>query len=453
MTATADAPVSGVSRSHPMYFGRAILGRKRWAKQCEMRRSVWEHRRTIVYSGHSVGKTFELGTLIVEWVLAHPGSRTIVTGPKFETVRLGVWAQVRQAFFGAAARLPGRMLEASWTISDGWDCIVSTADKPSNFQGLRGATVLLVIDEAQGMESFEYVTALLSLVTAEDSRVIACLNPLFNSGWTYDAATSPLWHAIRIDGLEHPNIVEGREVIPGAITQTWVDEMRADFGEDSPEWQSRVRGQFPEHSDSQVISIADLAKGAGIAIDEKPRGGLDVARFGGDRNVFGAFDARRRLVHVESWTGLDTMQTAGRVKNLAQRWGVQVRIDVCGLGVGVYDRLREEGVAVDAVDFGSAPKGDWRGAMSGNVQFKNRRAELHWVTRTLLRAGQVEIGEKFREVRSDLVAPRYSYDGAGKIVVEEKDKLRSRLGRSPDHGDMVHLAMSNGTVAPRVEQW
>ena len=66
----------------------------------------------------------------------------------------------------------------------------------------------------------------------------------------------------------------------------------------------------------------------------------------------------RKLIKVESRRGLDTMQSAGWLKQaIDQLKPVRVFIDVGGVGAGVYDRLVEMdyGNIVRAVNFGSSP--------------------------------------------------------------------------------------------------
>jgi len=40
-----------------------------------------------------------------------------------------------------------------------------------------------------------------------------------------------------------------------------------------------------------------------------------------------------------------------------------------------------------------------------------------------------------------LTAPTWSYTSTGEVIVESKDDLRKRLGRSPDIGDAVCLTL------------
>jgi hypothetical protein len=328
--------------------------------------------------------------------------------------------------------------------------VAKSVDKPEAMHGVHGPAVLIVVDEAEGV-SLDIWRALDSMMLSEGARMLVLFNPYASTGYCADASNRPdLWNIVRIDALDHPNVVSGENVIPGAISKQAVDEIRQRHGEDSIEWLVGVRGQFPKQGSSQLISMSDLEESVsgGMVVDEAPRAGLDVARFGGDKNVVVVFDARRRGIHRESWTGLDLMETTGRAIDISRRHNARLRIDVCGMGAGVVDRARELGVTVDAVDFGSSPKGDWHGTVANNTAFRNRRAELHWVTRTLIKNKAIAIPRSWSDVWSDLVAPTYSYDSSGRIVVEDKEHMRSRIGRSPDFGDAVHIAMSNGFRTP-----
>lgn len=42
----------------------------------------------------------------------------------------------------------------------------------------------------------------------------------------------------------------------------------------------------------------------------------------------------------------------------------------------------------------------------------------------------------------DLTALKFYHDGQGRILMEPKDKIRERLGRSPDSGDSLALTFS-----------
>ena len=86
--------------------------------------------------------------------------------------------------------------------------------------------------------------------------------------------------------------------------------------------------------------------------------GVDPAGMGPDRTSI-AWRRGRRILKVESRRHMDTMEVAGWVlKIIREDKPEKVNIDVGGLGVGVYDRLREQGVSrsvLNAVNFGGKP--------------------------------------------------------------------------------------------------
>jgi len=81
------------------------------------------------------------------------------------------------------------------------------------------------------------------------------------------------------------------------------------------------------------------------------------------------------------------------------------------------------------------------------LTFYNKRAEAWWRMREALDPGQ-EGGSPIclppdPILLGDLAAPRWSLKTRG-ILIEDKDEIRKRLGRSTDRGDAVVMAWSEG---------
>jgi hypothetical protein len=86
----------------------------------------------------------------------------------------------------------------------------------------------------------------------------------------------------------------------------------------------------------------------------------------------------------------------------------------------------------------------------GQLSFANKRAEAIWRFREALDPDQ-EGGSDIAlppdpELRADLCAPTWKLTARG-ILIESKDDLRKRLGRSPGKGDAVCMAWNEGTRA------
>lgn len=175
--------------------------------------------------------------------------------------------------------------------------------------------------------------------------------------------------------------------------------------------------------------------------------GVDPARGGGDKT--GVIDRRGRRsgeLICDLWDVDDTMIIAGKVAKLIRDYRpAAVNVDVGGLGAGVVDRLREMGYRqVNPVNFGSNPVGV---GPTGDELYENRRAEMWDAMRDWFAdpAG-VQIPDN-DGLHADVCAPAW---GAGQtrhksnneLVIEPKDKIRERLGNSPDLGDALALTFA-----------
>lgn len=468
MIATADLPdLLNEIDADPLFFGRDVLGRRMWRAQRRMRRALREHRRLNVQSANGVGKTYQAGAMIVEWALAHPYSRSIVTAPSFENAEAGIWQEVRRAFDASTIALPGKMLETEWKIEPGWDVAIINPKNPSSAQGRRGAgSVFVWIDEAQGVESVEYWTALDSLCQAEGSRMVALGNPLWPQGPFFANATNPAWHSIKISGFDHPNIggrprapgwhpndewaAAGRAVIPGSITRRWILDKWHEFGPDDPRYIARVLGDFPDSGERQLIPLKLLESCESIAtgIEEAPRAGLDCARNpgGGDKNAAVVLDTSRRVAHSEAWHSDDTMAVKDRFVHLCRRFGVphhRAFVDVVGIGAGIVDQSKRDGFPLQPVNYGAAATGQWRSILGREAIHANVKAELHDACRALLKAKALSVPRAHRSLWQELVEIRIDFDGAGRMKVEDKAKHRERTGKSPDSADALMVALTN----------
>ena len=179
--------------------------------------------------------------------------------------------------------------------------------------------------------------------------------------------------------------------------------------------------------------------------------GVDVARGGKDSLVvakrYGTwFDepAKTPGVSVE-----DGPAAAGLVYHALQdepHIGY-INIDVIGVGSSAYDSLKAmypgKVTPVNAAggsDYIAYSKGDDPQPL---FEMRNKRAEYHWRMREAL---DPENGLDLalppgNEIVADLCAARYRVMAGGVIQIEEKDKIKERIGRSPDVGEALMLAL------------
>lgn len=276
------------------------------------------------------------------------------------------------------------------------------------------------------------------------------------------------WNVIQASALDHPNVVEDREVIPGGPSVAWIEDVRDEYGEGSPYYVARVLGQFPESATDALIRRSWLEQAVSPERHEALKAdledehmvlGVDPARRGPDATVVAP--RQGRVVHeLISWRDHDTAETAERVERIVARFigeenlGVaSVWTDMIGLGSGVHDRLKE-----------LLPKHEWseivttyrnrfrtrspsaKGFNSSRAshlsdRFRNLRAQGYWHLRDRLEAGEIALPDDPALIE-ELWAQRVEFTADGKIQIQAKDDLKSRIGRSPDRADAVMMSFA-----------
>lgn len=145
--------------------------------------------------------------------------------------------------------------------------------------------------------------------------------------------------------------------------------------------------------------------------------------------------------------GGDLMYVASQVARMIDRIRPDaVNMDVGGIGAGVFDRLMEMGYGywLNAVNFGSSPIG--RGP-TGDEMYLNRRAEMYDLMRDWFETeGGVQVPDD-DGLHADLTAAVWGpgacrHNTSNELIIEEKDKIKLRLGASPDLGDAAALTFA-----------
>lgn len=167
--------------------------------------------------------------------------------------------------------------------------------------------------------------------------------------------------------------------------------------------------------------------------------GIDVARFGNDLSTI---YKRRGLVLLEKkeFRQLDNMELADRIAiDWARDNPDAVFIDAGG-GQGVIDRLRQLSFRPTEVYFGGK---------AINPRYANRRTEMYVEMRNWLQSGGAIPPDQL--LMADLSTPTYGYTPSGQMILEPKDKIKERIGRSPDNGDGLALTFA-APVRPRLDK-
>jgi hypothetical protein len=460
---------SQISPMDPVQWCEKKVGVKLWSKQREIAQSLVDNKLTAVKSGHGVGKSFSVAQLIAWWVDTHPPDDTMVvsTAPSSRQVSVIMWEEIRKIH--RKAKLPGEVQRSDrWLIND---VEVAFGRKPQDydkhaFQGIHRKYVLVIIDEACGIDEWLWVAAL-ALATGKYCRIIAIGNPDDPSSYFAKVCKPDSgWNVIQISVLDSPNFTDeevDEETSSKLTDQSYLDAMEKEVGRDSPTWTSKVLGEFPEIDEFSTIPLAWVYQANERWLEWQESGGpippgtrhivgADIARFGGDRTAF-CHRYGDIVTEVGSQPKVDTEKTSDLLMEEMSHGRNDVAvIDTNGVGAGIYDKLKRRGKQAIGVNPGT--KTTMKDS-SGRIEFYNLRAALTWRLREALdpNRGATLMLPPNEKLAGDLSAPRWKTMAGGKIVIESKDEIRKRIGRSTDLGDAVTLAfwIGSGEAIPSDE--
>lgn len=404
------------------------------------------------------------------WVSTKPPGQAIVvsTAPTYAQVNKILWEEIRKHHANASRGtypMPGRVTQADeWKLGDGQ--IVGFGRKPAkgdrhSFHGIHRRYVLALLDEACGVPE-EIWTGVEAITTNVGCRILVIGNPDdrntdFGKNFT-EQKTAHLWHRISIPASSTPNFTG--EPVPRLLNEVlvsrdWVRERLDDWGEKDPRYISKVLAEFPEQSMSSLFSPSLVAD----AVDEAPkpslysvlRLGVDVARFGTDKTVVASYSGVTAQIE-ESWSGTDTVSSAHKVLQIAERlkeerkapW-VEIRVDAVGLGAGVVDTLNARATLLPDPWFtvyemhgSAAPPVNVGGSVYG---FYNARAYWFEQVRQKMRNGSVKFIDPDELITDDLKMVFYSIKN-GRLLIASKEDMRKEYGKSPDYADAIAYAVA-----------
>jgi hypothetical protein len=422
-------------------YCKGVLGFTPDAWQIEALNSVRDHRRTAIRSGHGTGKTRLAAAVIHHFIATRAYPQIVCTANTQAQLISKLWRELakvndsaknRDLFQWTATRFFLKAKPETWfAIAQPWTEGNSTA-----FAGTHEDNVLMVFDEASEIPPIIWDVASGAMST-KGARWLVLGNPTLNTGkffecfginmWNKgDSEDEGRWHAFTINAEDCPRVDRG-----------YINEQlrEAKGNREDDFYRIRVRGLPPLQAVHQFIPV-DLFEKAAFNVVEPLRQaprilGVDVAAFGDDKCAYTERKGGRATLRGTR-RGQDTMATVGDVMKFRQEAIDQgepydaICVDIIGMGRGVYDRLKEQGVnEAIAVNVGEKARRD---------DCINLRAELWLLCKKWLAEAQIS-----EEYRNDLIGIQYKFDSSGRLQMEKKDDMKKRGLPSPDLADSLCL--------------
>ena len=458
-------------------------------EQQEILSSVQHNQMTSVASGTARGKDFVTAVASICFLYLTPkwndagelieNTKVALTAPTDRQIKNIMMPEIARIFNRAIKNglgLPGRLTTHDIrTDNEEWFLTGFKADEYNHeaWSGFHAVNTMFAVTEASGIsdDTFSAIEGNLQ----GNSRLLLVFNPNTSFGYAAKSQKSHRFTKFRLSSLTATNVIEKENVIAGQVDYSWVidkvqtwctpitaDEVKVEFDDFEFEGQwyrpedlfrIKVLGQFPKIADDalipmQWIEAANERWKKGSA-DHKERFllGVDVAGMGRDNSVFCSrqgnyvikFDTRN------SGGRADHMKVAGEAKTILDaNANSYALIDTIGEGAGVYSRLEELGYSQRALSckYSEAARDIYGGDLSDvteQYRFANMRAYLFWAVRDWLdpankTGAMLPPSDKLLQQATEI---KWKFRSDGKIIIEPKEDIVSRLGYSTDEFDAL----------------
>lgn len=421
-----------------------------------------EWKSAAISSGTGSGKTY-LGAVLVYWFLdCFSPAQVITAAPGERQLTLNLWKELHalwplfkkirpQAEIGALSIMmrPG---EKKWG-AEGFICGVGKVEEVAGrARGFHNEHMLLIFEETNAINP-AILQAFKLTCTAPHNLRLYFGNPDSDQDQLAVMSRGAGVVAVRASSLDHPNIVlNNPDLVPGAVSAKAIADWTEDMGgEESPLWQSRVRGIAPAEGKYALVKRAWLEAAAARwrASNDDPalrerleRGdgaaGVDCAASDTGDKASICVGKGLRVRSITKYPCPDGNEFARlHVAPLIDSGEVtsarRVGIDPIGVGHGPQMELKRLGHLVSPLNGGAKV---WERYL-GDEKFMNLRTQMWWQARKDLMSQDPDQQLALppdEDLFADLTAPMWWPKG-GKVIVESKDDFKKRLGRSPDKGD------------------
>lgn len=397
------------------------------------------------------GKTAVLAWCSWNFLLTRPHPKILATAISGENLRDNLWTEMEhwrlksplltECFEWQAERIFSKENPNTWFMSARkWSKSATPEQQGNTLRGAHGDYVMAVVDESGGVPQAVMATAENIGSSAKEWHILQAGNPTHLEGPLYAACTAgrDLWHVVEITGDPDDPKRSPR------VSVEWARNQIRMYGADNPWVLVNVFGRFPPSSLNSLIGPDEVnaALGRHVSADKYSHAarvlGVDVGRFGDDPSII--FPRQG----IASFTPIvlrnaTSLQGAGSVARKWTDWSA----DACfvdgtgGFGAGWIDAL--EGLGRTAIDVQFAGK-------ANDPKYFNKRAELWFEGCEWIKGGGCL--PNVPEIVAELTTPTYTFKG-DKLILEDKEQIKARLGRSPNYADALFTTFAEPVHADR----
>jgi phage terminase large subunit len=449
----------------PVLFQRRVLKRKLWQTQERIAQAVASKRHVAVKGCHASGKTYLAAGLIPWWLTTFESGKVIQISPTLRQVKI-FWDEVALAARESNIRFPEPSVTGLRVNHECYALGISSS-RGVNVQGFHGDNVLIIADEAPGIE--EDIWDAMEGIAAGGSVVLLELgNPTVPSGHFFDSfhRDRRAVECITISAFDSPNLAGltyetlcqlpdedlDKSELRYLTSRRWTRDFTRKWGLNHPKVRARVFGEFPEQATNAVFPLAWIERAEqpydAEELDKIPAGeviqwGLDVAGPGDDHTALCA-RVRDYVLMQRAWAEADPLPMILGSLGMLRRQFPRFRlgpglVDIVGIGYHLAPRIAEQGFECYGFVAGAR-------AMDSE-HFVDAKAEGYWGFRERLERRAVR-GILDRDCQAQM-ADLWYFEDHGRTRIESKDDMRERKPGCPSPDETEALIMAYSPIVVR----
>lgn len=444
MSLSAPAEKIRLWREKPSVFVRELFGIEPDPWQVSVLEQFPSNPRIALLASKGVGKTALLSWLMWNFLVTRPHPKVAATAITGDNLGDNLWPEMarwqkrcgllEQLFTWTKTRIfLNEHPETWWASARTWSRSASAEQQANTLAGLHADHLLFVLDESGGIPDSVMAAAEGGLANVVDPKkqeahIVQAGNPTHLEGPLYRAAMRDRakWLVVSINADPDDPMRSPR------VSVEWARDQIAMYGADSPWVLVNVFGRFPPGSINALLGPDDVLAAMKRAPREEQYSfaakilSMDVARQGDDRSV----RCKRQGICVfpfKVWRNVDSMHLAGELVSEANAWGSDANFvdGTGGWGAGVIDAARKLHLPVIEVQYAGKPF---------DPRFYNKRAEMHFEAAEWVKS--IGCLPDDPNLVAEACATTYTFKG-DKMIVEPKEEVKAKLGRSPDVWDSL----------------
>ncbi len=432
----------------PVAFVRDVIDVTPSEQQLEYLHRVAREKRITIRSGHGTGKDASTSWVIMWFMCTRAYAKVACTAPTARQLADILWSELSKWF--RKSKVADEFVIQKDKIfqkdnpKEWWCRAISVSAKASKEEqaetlaGLHGDHLLLIVDEASGVNDPVYIP-LEGALTQEDNKVVLIGNMTRNKGYFYESHFHPTisknWCKLHWDSRKSTN-----------VAPEYPKYMLEKYGEDSNVFRIRVAGDPPTDSEKTFIPLHWATQCIGVEYEEDLEAPLylsaDVARYGEDKSII----LPRRGLIIKPWEEHQKMSTAelgGHIlADFREMEADGIAIDEIGVGAGTIDWLMKIPEAMKFV-YGV----NVANSSSDKKRWFKLRDELWYRVREKCQQGMYsfpcasrEEEKMSNELCNELSSLHYDFNNSGAYVLESKKQAKMRGVASPNIGDALAIS-------------